>query len=246
MAQAKKTNQSTATTLSFRQRRRPGVYVSLSLLATGFVMIFLTLCSHTIIGCDALSNSVVTSATSPATTNNNLQIRVANIADPAELQSLQDCRRTAFDPNKQKWLNSERDFCAAQSVIDEKHLCVVALNENQQVVGSADLYPMQKGKNTIMNVFVRPDQRGKGIGRQLMVDGIEQVLVPLLEEPNLSTENQETVLSLDVYTQNKPAIELYLKLGYEPSSAMHAGTLKLAQITNSNLVVSLSKTVPVE
>jgi len=51
------------------------------------------------------------------------------------------------------------------------------------------------------------------------------------------------VLSLDAYTQNKPAIELYLKIGYEPSSLIHAGTLALANTLNANLVVSLSKSV---
>eukprot|EP00536_Pseudo-nitzschia_multiseries_P011986 jgi/Psemu1/290005/fgenesh1_pg.436_\ len=171
-------------------------------------------------------------------------------------------------------MNSERDFVDARSVLDGKHLCVVAVdtssnsnsNSNElEIVGSADLYPRGDGKtNTVMNVFVRPDQRGRGIGRRLMVEGIEDVLVPLLEEPNARPffdDNdgggggdaqqqqqqppplQRAVLSLDVYTQNTAAIELYLKLGYEPASPMHAGTLGLARAIRANLVVTLSKTV---
>lgn len=233
------------------------------------------------IGCDALSNPSPASTTKANSNqkskiNSSIRIQLANVANPSELEALQDCRRTAFDPNKLNWMNSERDFVKAQSVLDEKHLCVIAvasddtvMKKNQmQIVGSADLYPNAKGKNTVMNVFVRPDQRGKGIGRKLMVDGIEQVLVPLLEEPNAQQQQQmsgsssssnttndddnnpaaitkEAVLSLDVYTQNKAAIELYLKLGYEPASPMHAGTLGLAKALQANFVVTLSKKVAV-
>jgi hypothetical protein len=65
---------------------------------------------------------------------------------------------------------------------------------------------------------------------------------------NLPPENRaagEAVLSLDVYTHNTPAFKLYEDLGYEPSSAMHSGTLALANAINANLVVKLSKTVPI-
>eukprot|EP00560_Eucampia_antarctica_P001186 CAMPEP_0197833172 /NCGR_PEP_ID=MMETSP1437-20131217/18084_1 /TAXON_ID=49252 ORGANISM="Eucampia antarctica, Strain CCMP1452" /NCGR_SAMPLE_ID=MMETSP1437 /ASSEMBLY_ACC=CAM_ASM_001096 /LENGTH=155 /DNA_ID=CAMNT_0043437055 /DNA_START=310 /DNA_END=777 /DNA_ORIENTATION=+ len=151
-----------------------------------------------------------------------------------------------------KFLNSERDFIAAKSVVDKKHLCVVAKNKQSGViVGTADLEPNSSGKNIVLNVYVRPDQRGNGIGRTLMMEGIEQILIPQLTIDNLDNDNNvgddddsgAAVLSLDVYTQNKPALALYLKIGYEPSSPVHAGTLALANTFNANLMVSLSKRI---
>jgi len=196
--------------------------------------------------CDALgTNSVATK------TNTNLKIKLVDLSDKTEIAALQECRRTAFGTDKQKWLDSERNFCAAQSVLDQKNLCAVAylLEENSgELVGSADLQPEQSGANAILNVFVRPDQRGKGIGRKLMVEGIERVLVPLLKGPNVKIDKasnaESVVLSLNVYTQNTAAVELYLKLGYEPSSPIHAGVLGLANAFKSNLLVSMSKTIP--
>ena len=109
---------------------------------------------------------------------------------PRELATIQDCRRTAFPPDKKNFLNSECNFIAAKSVVDKKILCVLAtikamdMNSKTKneimVVGTADLQPASKGKNIVTNVFVRPDQRGNGIGQTLMIEGIEQLLVPEL------------------------------------------------------------------
>ena len=177
----------------------------------------------------------------------NVQIKVF---DPKKesasmLQNLQDCRRTAFQVDKQNWLDSERDFWKAQSVIDGKHLCAVAILDGT-VVGSADLALRAAMKtNVVMNVFVRPDQRGKGIGKQLMVEGVHELLAPRLPKKNLQKDKKEAIISLDVYTQNKAAIKLYEKLGYTPSSPMHSGTLAMANTLGANLVVTMSKNVPV-
>ncbi len=177
----------------------------------------------------------------------NVQIR---LFDPKKesasmLQNLQDCRRTAFQADKQNWLDSERDFWKAQSVIDGKHLCAVAVMDGK-VVGSADLALRSSMKtNVVMNVFVQPDQRGKGIGKQLMIEGVHELLAPKLPKENLQKDKKEAIISLDVYTQNKAAIKLYEKLGYTPSSPMHSGTLAMANTLGANLVVTMSKNVPV-
>ncbi len=213
-----------------------------------------------------------TTTTNNNNNNNNIRIQLFDPTKESEsmLQNLQDCRRTAFDPNKQNWMNSERDFVTAKKVTDGLNLCVIAFDTNtQNIVGSADLTPSKKGtSNVVTNVFVTPNQRGKGIGKLLMVEGIEQILAKELPSKNLKTSaaaaadaadaadassekakakgnNQEATISLDVYTQNKAAFELYQKLGYEPSSAIHSGTMAMAKTLGANFVVSMSKTVPV-
>mmetsp|Transcript_13524 Transcript_13524/g.33994 ORF Transcript_13524/g.33994 Transcript_13524/m.33994 type:complete len:216 (+) Transcript_13524:3-650(+) len=184
-----------------------------------------------------------------------VRIELFDSKNQAMLQNLQECRRTAFQANKQNWMDSERDFVKAKSVTDGKNLCAVAIdNSNGKIVGSADLTPQKKGKNIVTNVFVTPDQRGKGIGKLLMTKGIEGVLVRALPSANIKNGNSNTntntnsnaavvVIELDVYTNNKAAFQLYQKLGYEPSSSMHSGTLVMAKTLGANFVVSLSKTV---
>lgn len=178
--------------------------------------------------------------------NNRITIKLFDPENDRALKLLRDCRRTAFDTSKKKFLNSERDFIAAQSVVDGKNLCAVAIDGKGDVVGSADLTPNDGGTNVVTNVFVRPDLRGKGIGKRLMVEGIEIVLADELPARNLVEAGNKAVLSLDVYTRNTAAIKLYQKLGYEPSSPIHAGTLALANALNSNLLVVFSKTISIK
>eukprot|EP00531_Pseudo-nitzschia_arenysensis_P005196 CAMPEP_0116155672 /NCGR_PEP_ID=MMETSP0329-20121206/22435_1 /TAXON_ID=697910 /ORGANISM="Pseudo-nitzschia arenysensis, Strain B593" /LENGTH=257 /DNA_ID=CAMNT_0003652727 /DNA_START=9 /DNA_END=782 /DNA_ORIENTATION=+ len=184
-------------------------------------------------------------AKTKAKTNNKFRIQLFDPTKETEsmLQNLQDCRRTAFDPNKQNWMDSERDFVAAKKVTDGMNLCAVAIDTSTRaIVGSADLTPSKKGTtNVVTNVFVTPDQRGKGIGRLLMVEGIEQILAKELPSNNLKDNDSAATISLDVYTNNKAAFQLYQKLGYEPSSAMHSGTMAMAKTLGANFVVSMSK-----
>ena len=179
--------------------------------------------------------------------NDRIAIEIFDPADEKTLGLLKDCRRMAFASTKQNFLDSERDFVAAKSVVEGKNLCAIARDtKDGSVVGSADLTPKSKGVNAITNVFVRPDQRGKGIGRRLMVEGIEGVLANNLPQENQASGGTEAILSLDVYTQNTPAFKLYQNMGYEPSSVMHSGTLALANALGTNFEVSMSKTVSID
>jgi len=183
--------------------------------------------------------------------------------DKSLLTAIQDCRRTAFQPDKKNFLNSERDFVAAKSVTDKKKICAILYDpQSSLVVGTADLEPKYKyikkqkkyiPEGVVTNVFVRPDQRGKKFGKQLMMEGIEEILVQQLlknvvndNNNNNNDDNDDIIkckLSLDVYTQNKPAIELYLKLGYKPDGIVHESVYKTSQLFKSNLLVSLTKTI---
>lgn len=237
-----------------------------------FLVLFL---SSSISATHALSVSKIASRFASATTgrsgdnkngngNGNIRIELFDPNDEKRLRSLRECRRTSFPASKANFLNSERDFIAAKKAVEGTNLCAVAIrggngNGNDiDIVGSADLTPRPKStgyQNTITNVFVRPDFRGRGIGRLLMEEGVERVLAENLPETHKQrvsgdadapTTAATATLSLDVYTQNTPAIKLYQSMGYEPASAVHAGTLKLANTLGTNFVVTLSKTVPLQ
>merc|ERR1712238_360804 len=133
--------------------------------------------------------------------------------------------------------------------------------------GTADLEPKYKyikkkkefiAEGVVTNVFVRPDQRGQKFGKQLMIEGIEEILVqqllknvkknPTGNDNNNNNNNDTTInckLSLDVYAQNKPAIALYFKLGYKPDGLVHESVYKTSQLFRSNLLVSLTKSIAV-
>jgi len=117
------------------------------------------------------------------------------------LTAIQDCRRTAFQPDKKNFLNSERDFVAAKSVTDKKKICAILYDpQSSVVVGTADLEPKFKyiknkkkkyiPEGVVTNVFVRPDQRGKKFGKQLMMEGIEEILVQQLLK-NVNSNNPD-------------------------------------------------------
>ena len=197
------------------------------------------------------------------------------------LQAIQHCRRTAFPTDKQNFLNSERDFVLAKTVTDQKKLCAIlvqndddARNGRITVLGTADLQPKYTYKNrvytylpegTITNVFVRPDQRGKKYGKQLMREGIEQVLVQQLlqkmheyntkthedndddddddDDDEAAVPHDAVKLLLEVYTQNQPALDMYLKLGYKPDGPVHETLYKTSQLFKSNLLINLVKII---
>ena len=209
----------------------------------------------------AVSNSN-SKINSNSNSNSGVRIRLfdPSVESESSLQLLRDCRRLSFPAEKQNWLNSERDFVQAKSVVEGKNLCVVAIDDQtSKVVGSADLArtTMTGKSNVVLNVFVQPDQRGRGIGRLLMAEGVhtilaKEVLMENINKNNNKNTNREAqtqeptvVISLDVYTNNKPAITLYQNLGYEPSSPVHSGTLAMANVLGANLVVTMSKTIAV-
>ena len=277
------TSNVTATSTSSRRRFSSAPSFSYSLLVLKIVL--LSLCCWSFSGrisgnhrggegslfCDALSLSSSSSLSSTSTkTNTNLRLEYFD-PDTQDndtlLTAIQECRRTSFPAEKKNFLNSERDFVAAKSVTDKKKICAIIYDQKSSlVIGTADLEPkykyIQKQKTyipegVVTNVFVRPDQRGQKFGQQLMIEGIEEILVQQLlqnvkknptGDNNNNNDNDNTInckLSLDVYTQNKPAIALYFKLGYKPDGLVHESVYKTSQLFRSNLLVSLTKSISV-
>jgi ribosomal-protein-alanine N-acetyltransferase len=80
---------------------------------------------------------------------------------------------------------------------EDEHKYLVA-KEDKKVVGYIGVEKIE-GETHIINMAVRPDHRGKGIGKKLM----EKVL------------NKKDVFFLEVRVSNLPALGLYEKYGFK-------------------------------
>jgi len=98
----------------------------------------------------------------------------------------------------------------------------------------------------VQNVYVRPDRRGQGLGRRLMLEGVEGLVAKQqrADKQCLSAAPDavaDTKISLKVDTQNKPAVELYRKCGYEPWGPLNAAVLGFSELTGLTLQVAMVK-----
>mmetsp|Transcript_10908 Transcript_10908/g.32293 ORF Transcript_10908/g.32293 Transcript_10908/m.32293 type:complete len:185 (-) Transcript_10908:545-1099(-) len=145
---------------------------------------------------------------------------------PADLPQIRDCRRTAF-PEGAQLLGASKSFINADQIQRENIVCVVAEEKSwsaSRVLGTADV---DVDTNTVNNVFVREDARGRGLGRSLM-EGVEGIL------------DRPVTLSLQVDTQNTPAVGLYQSLGFE-ARGIHALVSGLSAVTSWSLQVKMTK-----
>ncbi|MBC7813015.1 MAG: GNAT family N-acetyltransferase, partial [Burkholderiales bacterium] len=93
-----------------------------------------------------------------------------------------------------------------RSVISKGQTQLVAL-DGQKVVGWIDILPMHfEGFTHVghLGMGVLASYRGRGIGKRLMLDAIADARSKGIER-----------VELEVYASNKPAIELYKKVGFE-------------------------------
>ena len=80
---------------------------------------------------------------------------------------------------------------------------VVALNEQQSIIGYAGVFAPGQAEADILTVGVVPEYRGKGIAKELIV---------LLTD--WANAQGSTAMMLEVKTDNHEAIGLYESLGY--------------------------------
>ena len=88
----------------------------------------------------------------------SFQIKTASL--PADLPSIQDCRRSAY-AGKPVNLASAVSFCNADQIQKENYICIIAKSNDGMVLGTADLntrvsiiYYMHLPLNdTIMSIF---------------------------------------------------------------------------------------------
>jgi ribosomal protein S18 acetylase RimI-like enzyme len=167
--------------------------------------------------------------------NNDIVIEIANISK--DIETIRDCRQTVDFARNTNLLSSQKSFLNATALTkdSENIICIVA-REGKIIVGTTDCR-IGKDKVTVTNVYVRPDQRGKGIGEKMMVDGVEKLLL-LNNKTNIPKK-----VFLNVYTNNIPAVRLYQKCGYQVSDPANAFVFQLAELTGANLQVGMTLTV---
>ncbi|KAG7367519.1 acyl-CoA N-acyltransferase [Nitzschia inconspicua] len=161
-----------------------------------------------------------------------ITVEVAQI--PEDLPGIRDCRSTVDFAQQTNLLASQKSFLKATALTDPKlnAICVIARNAQGIIVGTTDCR-VGKSEVVVNNVLVRPDQRGQGIGEKMMV-GVEELIMP-----SAST----TKLTLNVYTDNKPAVRLYEKCGFAITDPANAAVFGLSKLTGANLQVAMSKTI---
>jgi ribosomal protein S18 acetylase RimI-like enzyme len=166
------------------------------------------------------------------------RVKLAPAKIPEDLDAIRECRKSAqFDRigSASSLLDAEVSFLNADAARSPNVVCFLA-RENIppfRVVGSADIKTKPKtGEVIICNVFVKPELRSKGLGRQLM-QGAEEFV---------ASRGDAKELCLDVYVQNTAAIKLYRQLGYK-SPGVHSVTSLLGSSIGLNLQVRMTKAV---
>lgn len=160
--------------------------------------------------------------------SNNVEVSKADI--PSDIKGISECRRTAFPPDK-PLRRPEKSFINAEAAVRESVICLVAKEQffPWRILGTADVRIMRKGSKAIVNnVFVRKDARGRGLAKQLMM-GVETVVPSTTQS-----------ISLDVKTQNLPAISVYRCCGYT-CEGVNAVVEGLSGLTGANLQVVMTK-----
>ncbi|KAL3926180.1 MAG: hypothetical protein SGARI_005689 [Bacillariaceae sp.] len=176
--------------------------------------------------CQALSSLAGSQKAAGSISSDGITVDIASI--PQDLPKIRECRATVDFAKKKKLMNSQVRFLEATSVSDGKlnAICVVARGKGGVILGTTDCR-VGGGAVTVNNVFVRPDQRSNGIG-YLMMEGVEKLVLPKVSA---------TKMTLDVDTNNKPAVRLYEKCGFkisDPANALVSGLSSLTGVYDQN------------
>lgn len=98
------------------------------------------------------------------------------------------------------------DPWSSNSLLDEINLprsCCLVIRENQAMVGYAMLRQILN-EGHIMNIAIHPEYQNHGIGTLLMGELLKQ-----------ADTNGIVSIFLEVRISNKPAVQMYQKLGFE-------------------------------
>ena len=123
---------------------------------------------------------------------NNIEIREMNVQD---LEAIKNSLKTNFDDF---WT-----YGILKSEIDNINSRYIVAIQDNEIVGFAGVL-INIDSAEIMNIVVRKDMRKKGIGNILLKNLI-----------NCSKDLKCISITLEVNEKNLPAIELYIKNGFE-------------------------------
>ena len=154
---------------------------------------------------------------------NGIMIGIADI--PQDLAAIQACRRTAYE-GQSNLLTSAKSFCNADQIQREGYLCAIAKTKDGSVIGTADL---NTKTGVVNNVYVLKDARKQGIG-ELLMKTVEDVI------------DKPATLKLTVYSSNKPAVNLYQKLGFT-APGIYSGLMGLSSATSLNFLLEMEKKI---
>lgn len=150
------------------------------------------------------------------------EIRRANIA--TDLADIQDCRKSAY-AGKTNLLTAAVSFCNADQAQRDGFICIIAREKNR-VIGTADL---NTKSGVVNNVYVREEERKRGIGRDMMV-AVEEAL------------GKGSKLKLTVYSNNEAAVALYRGMGFE-TPGVYGGLAAFSSATNFNFLLEMEKSL---
>jgi len=172
---------------------------------------------------------------SSTTSKNNAWITIVPALIPDDLISIQECRNsfTTETRNSFKQRISPR-FLNADALSQQNVVCILARERLYpwRVLGTADLkWNDNTGIGYVMNVYVREEARGKGVGKRIM-KGVE----------DYASDRRTEAVRLEVDTQNMAAVSLYRQCGYT-TPGIHSITSLLGQLTGLNLRISMTKKI---
>lgn len=159
--------------------------------------------------------------------------RVRQALIPADLPALSQCRLTAVPPGQEVRRSSLQAFIDAESLSSGRaDYGVVAHDIRGQIIGCADVFlsgPGSRREAEVRNVFVRPEDRRKGVARALM-----QEAIVLAKARGVGT------MRLEVDMANRAAVKLYLNLGFSPAGVANQLSFFVSELLRVNLRVALA------
>ncbi len=169
-----------------------------------------------------------------------MEIRALTGADAEAFRAL---RREALEDSPHAFSESiaEHDavssnaYTARIAALNENHFIIAAFNDSRRLVGSVG-FSRNTGEKTrhkaiIWGVYVKPEARGAGVAKAMMLEVIRRArAIDGLEQ-----------IKLGVRTGQNAARRLYVSLGFEPFG-LEQRSLKVAgeYIDEDHMVLSLS------
>ena len=114
------------------------------------------------------------------------------------LEDLEQMKNTLYSDFDNFW-----SYNVLKQELENKNTTYIVAKENDEVVGFAGLSTCLD-EATLNNIVVKKSHRNRGIGGELL-----EALIELCSELRMKT------FTLEVDTENEPAIHLYEKFGFE-------------------------------